>query len=164
MQATKSDVTTITIEHVSKSSAKPIDEAIATFESNVGRGDMQRIIGAVADGTEVSVVASMQAENELMILGVVDVGNAIPCLQRRGNRSKQYLVGNPLIANKMIPHHLEVCLYIPLRVFIGETDEGTIFVYDKPSSLLGQWDDERILEVAKQLDAKLEQLSEITLK
>jgi uncharacterized protein (DUF302 family) len=48
-------------------------------------------------------------------------------------------------------------LYAPLRVFLYEDEKGrSIFEYDKPSSLFGQFDDERASAVARGLDAALE--------
>jgi uncharacterized protein (DUF302 family) len=47
----------------------------------------------------------------------------------------------------------------PLRVLVYENDHGrTCLEYDKPSSLFGQFNDDRITTVASLLDRKLEDL------
>jgi hypothetical protein len=48
-------------------------------------------------------------------------------------------------------------LYAPLRVLLYESENGgSIFEYDQPSSLFGQFGDEQVLLVARGLDAALE--------
>ena len=82
-------------------------------------------------------------------------------LRLAGQRRKavQYVLGNHLFALQMTQHDIRASLYAPLRVLLYETDDGTTCVeYDKPSSLFGQFGDERIDKVAAGLDQKLEEL------
>jgi uncharacterized protein (DUF302 family) len=75
----------------------------------------------------------------------------------RPRKALQYEIGNPHTATKMTRHQLAAGLYAPLRVFLYEDEKGrSIFEYDKPSSLFGQFDDERASAVARGLDAALE--------
>ena len=68
-------------------------------------------------------------------------------------------MGNPLFAFQMTQHDIRASLYAPLRVLIYENDEGkTCVEYDKPSSLFGQFGNERIGPTAAMLDKKLEAL------
>ena len=56
-------------------------------------------------------------------------------------------------------HDIRASLYAPLRVLIYENEEGkTCVVYDRPSSLFGQFGDSRIAPTATMLDRKLEAL------
>jgi uncharacterized protein (DUF302 family) len=69
----------------------------------------------------------------------------------------QYEIGNPLTASKMTRHCLAAALYAPLRVVLYENEEGeAVFEYDKPSSLFGQFGDDRVTDVGRYLDAALE--------
>ena len=71
----------------------------------------------------------------------------------------QYVVGNPLFALQMTQHDIRASLYAPLRVLIYENDEGkTCVEYDRPSSLFGQFANDRIAPTAAMLDRKLEAL------
>jgi uncharacterized protein (DUF302 family) len=82
-------------------------------------------------------------------------------LRLAGQKRKavQYVVGNPLFALQMTQHDLRAGLYAPLRVLIYEDERGrTCLEYDKPSSLFGQFSDDRIATVAAMLDRKLEAL------
>jgi uncharacterized protein (DUF302 family) len=57
----------------------------------------------------------------------------------------------------MTRHRLAGGLYAPLRIFLYEDENGaSIFEYDKPSSLFGQFGNEQVSEVARGLDAALE--------
>ena len=68
----------------------------------------------------------------------------------------QYEIGNPFTASKMTRHSLGAANYAPLRVVVFETDAGdSRFEYDLPSSLFGQFGDERVTEVARGLDVAL---------
>ena len=76
-----------------------------------------------------------------------------------GLRSKaiQYEIGNPLTAERMTRHVLAAGLYAPLRVLLYEDAEGrVVFEYDLPSSLFGQFGDERVAAVGSELDGELE--------
>lgn len=73
------------------------------------------------------------------------------------SKGMQYEIGNPLTAERMTRHTLAAGLYAPLRVMLYEDKSGkAIFEYDLPSSLFGQFGDERITQVGRELDAELE--------
>jgi uncharacterized protein (DUF302 family) len=59
----------------------------------------------------------------------------------------------------MTQHDIRASLYAPLRILLYENDEGkTCVEYDKPSSLFGQFGNDRITPTATMLDRKLEAL------
>ena len=73
------------------------------------------------------------------------------------SKGMQYEIGNPLTAERMTRYALAAGLYAPLRVMLYEDKSGkAIFEYDLPSSLFGQFGDERITQVGRELDAELE--------
>lgn len=75
----------------------------------------------------------------------------------RARNAIQYEIGNPITASKMTRHQLGASLYAPLRVTLYESEEGgAVFEYDLPSSLFGQFGDERVREVGRYLDRELE--------
>jgi uncharacterized protein (DUF302 family) len=74
-----------------------------------------------------------------------------------GAVSVGYEIGNPHTASKMTRHRLAAGLYAPLRVILyGDENGGSVFEYDKPSSLFGQFDEKQVSAVARGLDAALE--------
>ena len=74
-------------------------------------------------------------------------------------------MGNPLIALQMTQHDIRASLYAPLRVLIYEDESGKTWLgYDKPSSLFGQFGNDRIIPIAVTLDRKLDALVTAALK
>jgi uncharacterized protein (DUF302 family) len=66
-------------------------------------------------------------------------------------------IGNPITASKMTRHHLGAALYAPLRVALFETESGeVVFEYDRPSSLFGQFGNDRVRQIGLYLDRELE--------
>jgi uncharacterized protein (DUF302 family) len=83
----------------------------------------------------------------------------------RPRKALQYEIGNSHTATKMTRHRLPAGLYAPLRVFLYEDEKGnSVFEYDKPSSLFGQFDDEQVSAVARELDAALERILQHAMK
>jgi len=72
-------------------------------------------------------------------------------------KAMQYEIGNPLTAERMTRHVLAAALYAPLRVVLYEDPSGrAVFEYDLPSSLFGQFGDERVAQVGRELDVELQ--------
>ena len=93
-----------------------------------------------------------------MIMATVDQGNM---LSMTGLKLKAtlFLVGNPTVGKKVFEQNHGAGLYMPLRVYIYEDKDGRTYVsYDKPSSLLAQFDNQEINQTAAMLDQKLEGL------
>ncbi len=54
-------------------------------------------------------------------------------------------------------HQLPAALYAPLRVVLYENAAGgATFEYDRPSTLFGQFGDEELTAVGREVDAELE--------
>ena len=93
-----------------------------------------------------------------MLFGTQDHG-ALLRLAGQRRKAVQYVVGNPLFALQMTQHDIRAGLYAPLRVLLYEDERGrTCLEYDKPSSLFGQFQNDRISPTAAMLDKKLEAL------
>ena len=101
----------------------------------------------------------MAGKSGLMLFCAIGTGKLLSLLGEK-RKAIQYIVGNPLIAIQMTEHNVGAGLYAPLRVLIYEDERrNTCLEYDKPSSLFGQFDDDRIGSVGgSQLDQKLETL------
>jgi uncharacterized protein (DUF302 family) len=146
---------TIAVEHIRIASARPFAEVRRKLEDSVpqldpsiaealSRGDQQRARDYDENGPRLSIFLAREHGALLQIAG--------------GKRNAvQYEIGNPLTASKMTRHRLPAALYAPLRVVLYEDEQGSgIFEYDRPSSLFGQFGDERVTDVGRTLDAALE--------
>jgi len=79
-------------------------------------------------------------------------------LSGRPAKISEFFIGNVLSASEMAHHHKAAALYAPLRIVMYERAGRTIIEYDRPSSLFGQYGDERVDRVARSLDSRLERL------
>ena len=148
---------TIQVEHIKIETAKSFSEVRAALESLVPQLDA-RIFVLLQYGESDRARKKLERGPELSIFDSRDHGGL---LQITGQRRKavQYAIGNPLTASRMTQHQLPASLYAPLRVVLYENEAGrAIFEYDRPSSLFGQFDDERVTAVAHELDASLERV------
>jgi uncharacterized protein (DUF302 family) len=104
------------------------------------------------------ITEALAGTSGFTILAKLNLGGLLS-LTGKPKKVAQYALGNPLLAVQMIEHAPEVGLYAPLRLVVYEDSAGACFIaYDRPSSLLGQYQQEEIDRIARQLDEKLAKL------
>jgi len=149
------------VDHVRLESDKPFEDVAKSFERQLGRFDPDVAKPLIAGGEIEEARAKIEAmagPSGFMLFGTNDHG-ALLRLAGQKRKAVQYVVGNPLFALQMTQHDIRASLYAPLRVLIYENDEGkTCVEYDRPSSLFGQFGNDRISPTAAMLDRKLEAL------
>jgi uncharacterized protein (DUF302 family) len=71
-----------------------------------------------------------------------------------------YLVGNPVIANRIIEIDLRGSFYVPFRVAVHDDGgpDGSIISYDRPSSFLAALNRPELDAIGKSLDEKLDRV------
>jgi uncharacterized protein (DUF302 family) len=118
-------------------SQKSFDQTISQLKSNVSQGGM-------------------------MIMATVDQGNMLSMTGLK-LRATLFLVGNPNVGKMLFSQDHAVGLYVPLRVFVFEGADGKTYLsYDKPSALLGQFNNGEISKTAGMLDQKLDGLAQMS--
>jgi uncharacterized protein (DUF302 family) len=156
------NVTSFSVDHIRLVTDKPFGEVAAAFEARLGRHDPGPQKELAAGGDPAAVRAKLEAmagPSGLMLFGTADHGTLLRIVDRP-RKAVQYTIGNPLFAVEMTRHAIGASLYAPLRVLLYETDDGkTCVEYDRPSSLFGQFGDDRVTHMAKVLDQKLEDLA-----
>ena len=148
--------------HVRVTSDRPFADVQAAFERRLGRFEPD-VYQALAEGDDPAAVRArleaMAGSSGFMLFGTSDHGRLLR-LVGRPQKAVQYVIGNPLFAVEMTRHAIGAGLYAPLRVLIYEAEDGrTCIEYDRPSSLFGQFGDERASLMATALDQKLEGLA-----
>ena len=145
----------ITIEHVRITSKHPFADVRAAIEADLPKLDANiRVL--LSDGDQEGVRKYEERGPKLFLFLERDHGELLTIAGRKRN-AVQYEIGNPITASKMTRHNLGAALYAPLRVALFETEGGeVVFEYDRPSTLFGQFGDERITEVGRYLDRQLE--------
>ena len=155
------NTTRISVDHVRLATDKPFGDVTKAFEQQVGRFDPDiykaLAAGGDAEGAKTKIEA-MAGPSGFMLFGTNDHG-ALLRLAGQKRKAVQYVVGNPLFALQMTQHDIRASLYAPLRVLVYENDQGkTCVEFDLPSSLFGQFGNDRIRPTAAMLDKKLEAL------
>jgi hypothetical protein len=147
----------VQVEHIRIESAKPFAEVKAALENAVPQLNIA-IFGLLQRGESDRARKELECGPVLSIFNSRDHG-ALLQIAGQPRKAMQYDIGNPLTASRMTRHQLPASLYAPLRVVLYENEAGlATFEYDRPSSLFGQFGDERIATVARELDAGLERV------
>jgi uncharacterized protein (DUF302 family) len=68
------------------------------------------------------------------------------------------VLGNPLIMRQMAEHVADAGSYAPVTVLIDEREDGVHISYDRMASYLAAYGNLAALEVARELDLKVEHL------
>jgi uncharacterized protein (DUF302 family) len=151
----------ITVEHIRRETDRPFEEVARAFERQLGRFDPGAYEALAAGGDAEAVRARIEAmagPSGFMLFATHNHG-ALVRLAGQRRKAVQYVVGNPLFALQMTQHDIRAALYAPLRVLLYEDGAGKACLeYDRPSSLFGQFGNDRVAAVAAMLDRKLEAL------
>jgi hypothetical protein len=145
----------ISVEHVTIRSNNPFNVVKTKLEDLLARVD-DGIFMLLRYGEDERALRELEAAPPLTIFSFRGHG-ALLAIAGFRRRAIQYDIGNPLTASKMTRHRISAGLYAPVRVLLREDDEGAVaFEYDRPISVFGQFGDEQIDVVAKQLDQDLQ--------
>jgi uncharacterized protein (DUF302 family) len=148
---------TIQVEHIKIESRKSFSDVKTALESLVPPLDA-RIFVLLQYGESDRARKELERGPELSIFHSRDHGGLLQ-ITGQPRKAVQYDIGNPLTATRMTQHQLPASLYAPLRVVLYENEAGrATFEYDRPSSLFGQFGDQRVTAVARELDASLERV------
>ncbi|MGH6880750.1 DUF302 domain-containing protein [Hypericibacter sp.] len=129
-----------TVKAALESLVPPVDPAVA---ASLRAGDRDRVAWQETHGAKLSIFVVRDHGSFLAVAG-------------RARKAYQYEIGNPITASRMTRHDIRAGLYAPLRVMLYEDDWGrAVFEYDQPSSLFGQFGDDRVTAVARELDDEL---------
>jgi uncharacterized protein (DUF302 family) len=152
----------ISVSHVVRSFQTPYDTFVSRFEGQLGRHDISAYSNLLGDPNRAKDVEAVLQRQEgpsgLMLFMFYDHG-ALLNIKGSQRKARQYVVGNPLYAVRMTQHDIRAALYAPLRVLIYADGAGATCVeYDLPSSLFGQFQNDKVNRVAAELDRKLSDL------
>jgi uncharacterized protein (DUF302 family) len=68
----------------------------------------------------------------------------------------RFVIGNPLIMREMAKHVPDAGSYAPVTVLVDERADGVHLSYDRMASFLAPYENAAALNVARELDAKVE--------
>jgi uncharacterized protein (DUF302 family) len=151
------------IERFSLTTSKPFDEVIADVNAAIGHPDMAEFgrstRGAHSFAELKSVIEKGLSEAGLMLFMQLDHGAVLRKETGRDiPRIIRFVIGNPLIMKEMAKHVPDAGSYAPVTVLVDERADGVHLSYDTMESFLAPYASAAALEVARELDRKVEVL------
>jgi hypothetical protein len=147
----------VEMERFSVTSSKPFDAVVAAIKASIGHPNM-------AELWQTTQRATTAAELEVAIqpvLGESGLIQFVGMIIRKGtdhytSRIIRLVIGNPLIMKEMAKRVPDAGSYAPVTVLVDERADGVHISYDRMASLLAPYGNKDALSVARDLDAKVE--------
>jgi uncharacterized protein (DUF302 family) len=153
----------IEVERFTLSSSKPFDQVVAALNSAIGHPDMSEFWKSTHRAQSAaelqSTIEKVLGQTGLMLFVEFDHGAVV----RKGTgrdtpRMIRFVIGNPLIMKEMAKHVPDAGSYAPVTILIDERSDGVHISYDRMTSFLAPYQNAAALNVARELDAKVEAL------
>jgi uncharacterized protein (DUF302 family) len=153
----------VRVHRFSTVSQRPFEDVVSKLTATIGRPDMfifQRALAAATTfGDLEKVVQTAVGSSNLMEFARFDMGDVLRKEQgRQGLKALRFVVGNPLIMKEMVKTVPDAASYVPLTILVDERADGVHLTYDSMESFLAPYGSEAALAVARDLDAKVEDL------
>ena len=153
----------IEIERFSLTSSKPFDQVVAALDASIGHPDMADFARSTHEAHSFAELKSA-VEKGLSIAGLMlfmklDQGAVVQKETGQNTpRITRLLIGNPLIMKEMAKHVPDAGSYAPVTVLVDERADGVHLSYDRMASFLAVYGNRDALQVAEDLDNKVETL------
>jgi uncharacterized protein (DUF302 family) len=153
----------IEIERFSLTTSKQFDEVIAGVNAAIGHPDMAEFGRSTHEARSFAELKSAVEKGlstvGLMLFMQLDHG---AILRKETGRETpkmiRFVIGNPLIMKEMVKHVPDAGSYAPVTVLVDERADGVHLSYDRMASFLAPYGKHDALEVARDLDKKIEDL------
>jgi uncharacterized protein (DUF302 family) len=159
----KVSIRRVEMERFSVTSSKPFEAVVAALKDAVGRLDLvefakvSRQAGTFAELKE--VIDRNLGKTGLMLFMELDHGAV---LRKETELTKpkivRLVIGNPLVMKEMAKHVPDAGSYAPVTVLVDERGDGVHLSYDRMASLLAPYGNMDAIDVARDLDSKIEGL------
>jgi len=156
-------IRTIEVDRFSLISSKPFDQVVAVLYASIGHPDMAEFGRSTNEASSFAelkrAVEKGLSEAGLMLFMQLDHG---AILRKETGRETpkmiRFVIGNPLIMKEMVKHVPDAGSYAPVTVLVDERADGVHLSYDRMASFLAPYGNRDALEVARDLDKKIEDL------
>jgi uncharacterized protein (DUF302 family) len=153
----------IEIERFSLTSPKPFDQVVAALDAAIGHPDMAEFARSSREAHSFaelkSAVEKGLSDAGLMLFMQLDHGAVLRKETGRDTpRIIRFIIGNPLIMKEMAKHVPDAGSYAPVTVLVDERADGVHLSYDRMASFLAPYENRDALEVARNLDKKIEDI------
>ena len=156
-------IKTIEIERFSLTTSKQLDEVIAGINAAIGHPDMAEFGRSTREARSFAEMKSAVQKGlstvGLMLFLQLDHGAVLRKeTGRETPKMIRFVIGNPLIMKEMVQHVPDAGSYAPVTVLVDERSDGVYLSYDRMASFLAPYGNHDALEVARDLDKKIEDL------
>jgi uncharacterized protein (DUF302 family) len=153
----------IEIERFSLTSSRPFDQVVAGVNAGIGHPDMAEFARSTHEARSFaelkSAIEKGLSEAGLMLFMQLDHGAVVRKETGRDvPKIVRFIIGNPLIMKEMAKHVPDAGSYAPVTVLVDERADGVHLSYDRMASLLAPYGNAAAMEVARDLDRKVEKI------
>jgi uncharacterized protein (DUF302 family) len=151
----------IPVERFSVTTQRRFEEVVAALDAAVGHpADFSRGMAAAKTFAEMtSFVGRALGSSGLMEFARYDLGAVLRMESGpAAPRVVRLVIGNPLVMKEMVKHVPDAGSYAPVAILIDERADGVHVSYDRIASYLAPYGNADALKVARDLDAKVEDL------
>ena len=153
----------IEIERFSLITSQSFDQVVAAVNAAIGHPDMAEFGRSTHEARSFaelkSTVEKGLSKVGLMLFMQLDQGAVVRKETGQDTpRIMRLLIGNPLIMKEMAKHVPDAGSYAPVTILVDERADGGHLSYDKMTSLLAPYGNRDALDVARDLDSKVEDL------
>jgi uncharacterized protein (DUF302 family) len=153
----------IEAERFSLTTSKPFYEVVAGVNAAIGHPDMAEFARSTHEARSFaelkSAVEKGLSEAGLMLFMQLDQGAVVRKeTGRDAPKIVRLLIGNPLIMKEMAKHVPDAGSYAPVTVLVDERADGVHLSYDRMASFLAPYANAVALDVARELDRKVEKI------
>jgi uncharacterized protein (DUF302 family) len=153
----------IEVQRFSVISSRSFHDVITALEKAIGHPEMnsfrKNVAAAKTLGEVEAIVQAVVGPSGLLEFLRLDLGEILRKNQGAAARqSLRFLVGNPVIMSRMVQHAPDAGSYAPVTILVDERTDGVHLSYDSMASYLVSYGSPEALQVAQDLDAKVEAL------
>lgn len=153
----------IIVQRFSTVSSRAFNDVVADLNAGLGHPDVAEFtldMSAAKSFAEIeNIVENAVGTSGFMEFARFDMGAVLR--KRSGAQSPQILrivLGNPILMSQMARYVPDAASYAPVTLLIDERPDGVHLSYDRMASYLAPYANLNALDVARELDAKVEAL------
>ena len=153
----------IEMERFSLTTSKRFDDVISSVNAAIGHPDMAEFGRSTHEAHSFAELKSA-VEKGLSKLGLMlfmQLDHGAILRKETGHETPKmirFVIGNPLIMKEMAKHIPDAGSYAPVTVLVDERADGVHLSYDRIASLLAPYGNHDALQVAQNLDKKIEDI------
>jgi len=153
----------IEVERFGLTSSMRFDDVVTALNAAIGHPDIAEFWKSTQRAHSFaeleSTIEKAVGNAGLMLFAEFDHGAIVRKETGRDTpRIIRFVIGNPLIMKEMAKHVPDAGSYAPVTVLVDERTDGVHLSYDRLASLLAPYENPDALEVARNLDMKVEDL------